>query len=274
MKLRKNMMLIGTLAGILFMGSTAFAGDSQDLFAQIREKGTLTVGLEGNWAPWSYHDEEDKLVGFDADVSRAIAEKLGVEADIVEGPWESLFAGLDAGRYDIVVNGVEVTEERSEKYDFSTPYAFIRTALIVRTDNEEIKTFEDLDGKNTVNSLGSTYMELAESYGASALGVSTLDETLSNVLNGRADATLNADVSFYDYMSVHPDDPLMIVDLTEDASLVSIPVRKGEETDSFEEAVNQAIDELRADGTLAQLSVTYFGEDITSEADAEEAQTE
>ena len=75
-------------------------------------------------------------------------------------------------------------------------------------------------------------------------------------------------------MSVHPNDPLMIVDLTEDASLVSIPVRKGEETDSFEEAVNQAIEELRADGTLAQLSVTYFGEDITSEADAEEAQTE
>ena len=112
--------------------------------------------------------------------------------------------------------------------------------------------------------------ELAESYGASALGVSTLDETLSNVLNGRADATLNADVSFYDYMSVHPDDPLMIVDLTEDAHMVQVELPDG----SFEEAVNQAIDELRADGTLAQLSVTYFGEDITSEADAEEAQTE
>ena len=276
MKLRKNMLLIGAIAGTLMMGSTALAEESQDLLAQIQEKGVLTVGLEGNWAPWSFHDEEDNLVGFDADVARAIAEKLGVEAEIVEGPWESLFAGLDAGRYDIVVNGVEVTDERSEKYDFSTPYAFIRTALIVRSDNEEIKTFEDLEGKSTVNSLGSTYMELAESYGASALGVSTLDETLSNVLNGRADATLNADVSFYDYMSVHPEDPLVIVDLTEDASLVSIPIRKGEENDSFEAAVNQAIDELRADGTLAQLSVTYFGEDITSEAGAEEteAQTE
>ena len=235
---------------------------AEGLLEEVQERGKLIVGLEGNWAPWSYHDEEDALVGFDADVARAIAGKLGVEADIVEGPWESLFAGLDVGRYDVVINGVEVTEERGEKYDFSEPYAFIRTALIVRSDNEDITSFEDLEGKNTVNSLGSTYMELAESYGATAVGVSTLDETLSNVLNGRADATLNATVSFYDYLSVHPEAELKIAALTEEASLVSVPIRKDEA--DFKEAVDAAIEELRKEGTLKELSEKYFGEDITA----------
>ena len=233
-----------------------------DQLADIKEKGVLVIGLEGNWAPWSFHDEEDTLTGFDAEVSRAIAEKLGVEAEIVEGPWESLFAGLDAGRYDIVVNGVEITDERGQKYDFSDPYAYIHTALIVRSDNEEIQDFEDLKGKSTVNSLGSTYMELAESYGASATGVSTLDETLANVLNGRADATLNANVSFYDYLSVHPDAELKIAAMTEEASEVAIPIRK-EET-AFKEAIDTAITELKEDGTLQTLSEKFFGEDITS----------
>lgn len=236
---------------------------ANDQLAQIKERGTFIVGLEGNWAPWSFHDEEDNLVGFDADVARAIAEKLGVEADIVEAPWESLFAGLDSGRYDAVINGVEITDERSEKYDFATPYGYIYTALIVQGDNDEIKTFEDLKGKKTVNSLASTYMDLAESYGAEAAGVSTLDETLENVLNGRADATLNATVSFYDYMSVHPEANLKIAALTEEASQVAIPVRKGEESDAYEAAINKAIEELRAEGVLSELSMKYFGDDIS-----------
>ena len=259
--MKKRSFFCGVLAACITVltGSHAVLADQ---LSDVQEKGTLVIGLEGNWAPWSYHDEDDKLTGFDAEVGRAIAEKLGVEAEIVEGPWESLFAGLDAGRYDLVINGVEVTDERSEKYDFSEPYAYIHTVLIVRSDNEDIKSFEDLDGKSTVNSLGSTYMELAESYGASAAGVSTLDETLSNVLNGRADATLNANVSFYDYLSVHPDAELKVAAETDDASNVAIPIRKDEA--AFKEAVDKAVTELREDGTLKALSEKFFGEDITS----------
>ncbi|MCD7818462.1 MAG: transporter substrate-binding domain-containing protein [Lachnospiraceae bacterium] len=240
------------------------ASDGEGLLAEILEEGTITIAMEGDWAPWSYHDTEtDEIIGYDADVARAIAEKLGVEAEIVEAPWESLFAGLDSGRYDLVINGVEVTDERSEKYDFSDPYAYIHTALIVRSDNEEIQSFEDLEGKSTVNSLGSTYMELAESYGATATGVSTLAETLLQVIQGRADATLNADVSFYDYMNEQPDAELKIAALTEEASLVSIPMRKGSETETLLEAVNAALEELREEGTLTELSEQYFGSDIS-----------
>ena len=111
------------------------------------------MALEGAWQPWSYHDESDTLVGYDVEVSRAIAEKLGVEPEYVESDWDSLFAGLDAGRFDMVCNGVEVTDERALTYDFTTPYGYIHTALAVRKDNNEIKTFEDLKGKTTANSL-------------------------------------------------------------------------------------------------------------------------
>lgn len=255
------MLAVFMLASVLTMAVSAKGSD--DLLETIQERGTIIVGLEGDWAPWSYVDENDELTGYDVEVAKAIADKLGVEIQIVPGEWDGLFAGMDAGRYDMVVNGVEVTEERADKYDFSTPYAYIRTALIVKGDNDSIKTFEDLKGKKTANSIASTYMNLAESYGATCYGVSTLDETLTMVLQGRVDATLNAIVSFTDYMAQHPDSNLKVVATTEDASNVAIPMRKGDETASLREAVNKAIDELREDGTLSELSTRFFGEDIS-----------
>ena len=240
------------------------AAAGSDLLSTIQSRGTLIVALEGAWQPWSYHDESDTLVGYDVEVSRAIAEKLGVEPEYVESDWDSLFAGLDAGRYDMVCNGVEVTEERAKTYAFTTPYGYIHTALAVRKDNTDITSFEDLKGKTTANSLASTYMELAESYGATVQGIDTLEETIQLLTAGRIDATLNADVSFYDYLNVHPDADFKLVAQTEDASHVAIPIVKSEDS-SFLDALNSAIDELRADGTLKELSEKYFGQDISSE---------
>ena len=245
-------------------GASSAAGSAADQLATIQANGKLIVALEGAWQPWSYHDESDTLVGYDVEVSRAIAEKLGVEPEYVESDWDSLFAGLDAGRFDMVCNGVEVTDERALTYDFTTPYGYIHTALAVRKDNDEIKTFEDLKGKTTANSLASTYMELAESYGATVQGIDTLEETIQLLTAGRIDATLNADVSFYDYLNVHPEADFKLVAQTAEASHVAIPVLKSEDT-AYLDALNAAIEELRADGTLKTLSEKYFGQDISSE---------
>ena len=245
--------------------AASVAPAASDQLSSIQSSGKLIVALEGAWQPWSFHDESDTLVGYDVEVSRAIAEKLGVEPEYVESDWDSLFAGLDAGRYDIVCNGVEVTEERAKTYAFTTPYGYIHTALAVRKDNEDIHSFEDLKGKTTANSLASTYMELAESYGATVQGIDTLEETIQLLTAGRIDATLNADVSFYDYLNVHPDADFKLVAQTEDASHVAIPLRKGDASATLLEAINTAIEELRADGTLKELGEKYFGQDISAE---------
>ena len=255
----------GSSAAASGASSSAASTGAADQLAAIQTNGKLVVALEGAWQPWSYHDESDTLVGYDVEVSRAIAQKLGVEPEYVESDWDSLFAGLDAGRFDLVCNGVEVTEERAKTYNFTTPYGYIHTALAVRKDNEDIKSFEDLKGKTTANSLASTYMELAESYGATVQGIDTLEETIQLLTAGRIDATLNADVSFYDYLNVHPDADFKLVAQTEDASHVAIPVRKGDDSASLLEAINTAIEELRADGTLKALGEKYFGQDISSE---------
>jgi len=261
--------IIGILMAFTLANSVILAGcgskgsSSDDLLAQIQAKGKIVFAMEGQWAPWTYHDESGELVGFDTEVGKAIADKLGVEAEFVEGEWDGLFAGLDAGRYDAIINGVEITDERKEKYDFTTPYAYIKTALIVTSDNNDINRFEHLAGKTTANSLNSTYMLVAEEYGATCKGVDTLSETIDMIISGRADATLNAEVSFYDYMGEHPDADIKIAALTDDASEVSVPLRKGEASASLKEAIDKAIDELRADGTLSEISVKYFGNDIT-----------
>ena len=254
-------------AGTESSSDTASDSSSDDLLSTIKERGYITVAMEGTWAPWTYHDEDDNLVGFDVEVAKAVADELGVDVQYQEGEWDGLLAGVQSGRYDIMVNGVGYTEERAQAYTFSDPYCYNKTALIVRGDNEDIKSLEDLKGKTTCNSANSTYQLIAEEYGANVLDVETLDGTLEMVLAGtdRADATLNAEASFLDYMNAHPDANLKIVDYYPESEKVCIIMPKGDSSDSLKEAINSAIEKLRADGTLSELSNKYFGGDIIAE---------
>ncbi len=264
--MKKMLCVLMALAMMLSLTTMSFA-EEKDLLARILEKGEIVVATEGTWAPWTYHDENDVLVGFDVEVAQKIAEKLGVKAKFEEVAWDGIFAGLDSKRYDIAANGVNVTEERSQKYDFTAPYAFDRVAIIVRGDNEEIKSFEDLKGKTTANTLASTYALIAESYGANPMGVDDLNQTIELLLAGRVDATLNAEVSLYDFLKVHPDANIKMAALSDDATLVSIPVRKGEDNATLLSAINEAIAELHAEGVLSEISIKYFGSDITKAAE-------
>lgn len=269
---RRNF-LIGT-ASIVALGSLASCSSSDseadstsqsdDLLTQIQERGSMIFATEGTWSPWTFHDDSGELVGFDIDVAKGIAEQLGVEAEFVEGEWDGLLAGLDSGRYDTMANGVSVTEERQEKYDFTDPYAYNRIVVITLSDSD-IASMEDLEGKSTANTLGSSYAILAESYGATNTGVDDFNQTIELLESGRIDATLNDEVVFYDYMEQHPDADLKIAAIDDEPTHVAFPLRREDATESLLQAMNDAIAAMRDSGELADISNAYFGMDITSE---------
>lgn len=261
----KRVLSVMALSALVLCLLSACGGEREgnDLLAAAKEKGRLTIATEGTWAPWTYHDENDQLTGFDIEVAQAVCDKLGVEANFVEGEWDSLLMGLESGMYDTMANGVNVTPERSEKFDFSGAYAYSRTALMVRADDDRIGSFEDLAGMTTANTISSTYAAVAQRYGATVTGVDDLNQTIELLLQGRIDATLNDEVTYLDYISQHPEANIKVVAYTENADSIAFPLRKGAETEALRAEMDKALDELRADGTLRGLCVKYFGVDLS-----------
>ena len=245
-------------------GSSSSSTSEEDHLARIKSAGKLVVGLEGDWQPFSYHDKEDNLCGVDVEVAENIAKKLGVEVEIVEGKWDGLLTGLTTGTYDLVINGVDITDERKETYDFSDPYVYDKTVLVVRDDNTDIQSFDDLKGKTTANSIGSTYMEIGEKYGADVQGVDDLSKCMDMVKNGTVNATVNAATSINDYIKTTGDTCFKIVDES-DSMPYAIPLKKGEDNATLLKAVNEALSEMRSEGTLKEISEKYFGSDLTEE---------
>ena len=241
---------------------SAAAAEEKDLLARIQEKGTLVIATEGTWSPWTYHDENDALTGFDVEVGALIAKGLGVEPVFMETDWSAILAGVDSGRFDIACNGVDYTEERAEKYDFTDPYVYNEMVLVVRADDEEIKDFADLNGKTTANSPNSTYAQRAEQEGASVVDVEALAETMALLQQGRVDATINAKGSVDEYLAEHPEAKIKIA-CAAPGLPVCFPLRKGDDSATLLAAINDILAQAREDGTLAALSEKYFGTDLT-----------
>ncbi len=250
---------------VLSLSVSAHADQLED----IKARGYIVIATEGDWQPWTFHNEANELVGLDIELGKAIAEYLGVEARFEETSWDAILAGVDSGRFDLACNGVGYTETRAEKYDFSIPYVYTHKVLVVRDDNETIKVLEDLKGKTTANTASSTYAALAEAYGATVVGVETLADTFALLLQGRVDATINSEVTINDYLLAHPDVHLKIVAETE-GDPVAIPMRKGDDSAALRQAVNEAIEALRSSGRLSEISTRYFnGLDLTVAPNAE-----
>ena len=260
------MTLILTLTAI-----PALADGTTDRLDEIKERGYLIVGTEGTWSPYTYHDEDDNLVGFDVEVAKLIADYIGVDVQYSETVWSSIFASLDAGKIDMVVNEVSYSEERAEKYDFSTPYTYSQKAILVPADNTDINSLADIAGKIAANDATSSIGQLALDSGATLDPVGEMAQSISEILSGRADLTLNNTVAFTDYLKQHPEseDKVRIIVATDPAPSGYIPVMKG--NDKLLAAINEALDKAREDGTLSELSLKYFGVDITKEADDAEA---
>ncbi|MCX8567470.1 MULTISPECIES: amino acid ABC transporter substrate-binding protein [Hyphomicrobiales] len=238
--------------------AAAHAGENLD---QIKSAGVFKIGTEGTYAPFTYHDASGALVGFDVEIGKEIAKRLGVKAEFLEGKWDGLIAGIDAKRYDAVINQVGITEARKAKYDFSEPYIASKAVLIVSGKNADIKDFADLKGKKSAQSLTSNFGKIAEKNGAELVGTDGFDQSIQLVLNGRADATINDSLSFYDFKKHKPDADVKIVAEEEKADYSGVIVRKGDP--ELVAAINKALAEIKADGTYKKISETYFGADVS-----------
>lgn len=258
--MKKIITLLVTLL-VLFGCSSSKEIKASDL-DDIKSRGYMIVAMEGTWAPWTYHNEKGDLVGYDVEIGKKIGECLGVEVRFVEGAWDGLLAGIETGRYDMMINGCGVTPERQQSYDFSNAYAYDKVAVIVRADNDEITKMEDLNGKRTANTISSTYAQIATEYGAAVSGVDDLNQTFLLLDRGDIDATLNAEVSYIDYMKANPDKQFKIACYYENAPEIAIAMKKN--SSALVNEVNKALDQMRTDGSLKELSNKYFGIDITT----------
>lgn len=248
------------LAGMVQIGFSGAALAETDL-AKIQSAGVFKIGTEGTYPPFTFHDASGALTGFDVEIGREVAKRLKVKAEFVEGKWDGLIAGLDAKRYEAVINQVSITPERQAKYDFSTPYLSSKAALIVRDNNSTIKTFEDLKGKKSAHTLTSNYAQLARSYGADIVATDGFNQSVDLVAQGRADATINDNLSFLDFKKHKPDAPVKIVATRSDAEQVGILIEKG--NPQLKEAIDKALADIKSDGTWQRISVKYFGTDVS-----------
>lgn len=259
----KKLITVTFLLAALFL--TGCSNNSADSTGSSDDKETkvLRIGTEGSYRPFTYRNDDDKLVGYDVEVAQAVAKQMGYTAEFHEAPWDSMLAAFDAGRTDIIFNQVSITDERREKYHFSEPYSVAHIALIVNEDNTSIKDFSDLAGKSVAQTITSNFAKMAEEeYGAEIVSVETFNNSFDLVMINRADATLNDDVIFYDYMNQQPDTPLKIATTSEEGLPAAALLHK--EDDDLLEEVNEALKELQENGTLKEISEKYFNRDITN----------
>ncbi len=233
----------------------------QTLLDKIKADGVIKIGTEGTYAPFTFHDKDGKLTGFDVEIAEEVAKRLGVKAEFIETKWDGMFAGLDAKRFDAVVNEVTIRADRLEKYDFSTPYIVAKAVLVVNQDNNEIKTFEDLKGKKSGQALTSNFAEVAKSFGAEIIQVDGFNQSIDLLASKRIDATVNDSLSYLDFKKQRPDAPIKVVDQADTKDQQGILFNKGNV--ELVEAVNKALSDMMSDGTYLKISEKWFGEDVS-----------
>ncbi|WP_298706519.1 amino acid ABC transporter substrate-binding protein [uncultured Campylobacter sp.] len=226
----------------------------------LRE-GTLKVATEGTFSPFSYYNDKNELVGYDVDVARAVAEKLGLKIEFLTAPWDAMLAAFDAGKADAVFNQVSITDERKKKYEYSVPYTVVYGAIIVHKDNNDIKSFEDLKGKKNADSATSNWAQVAKKYGAQNVTVDSFAKSMELLIARRVDTVVRDNTVFYDFLKQRPNAPIKIAAKLKDVDYSAAIVQKGNK--ELADQISRALNELKAEGKLKEISLKYFGKDVS-----------
>ena len=264
--MKKLSILISTLliasVGLVGCGTNANKNTaSKDLLSKIKSEGKIQIGTEGTYAPYTFHDKSGKLTGFDVEIAEEVSKRLGVKPEFVETKWDGMFAGLDAKRFDMIVNEVGINPDRQKKYDFSNSYIVSKAVLIVNSADNTIKKFADLKGKKSAQSLTSDLGKIAKANGAVLQPVDGFNQSIDLLASKRVDATVNDSLSFLDLKKQKPNIAIKIVDQQGNAQPSGIMFNKGNK--ELVAAVNKALADMKSDGTYSKISNKYFGTDVS-----------
>ena len=236
--------------------------EPKDRYDEVMARGSLIVGIEGTYSPYTFHGDDGELTGFDVDVARAIGEKMGIEIDFKEAEWDSLLVGVDTGVYDTLINDVGMTKERMEKYDYAGPVLYHIQNVYVLKDNDDIHSLEDLNGKRLATNITGAMVPYFESLGVTIVGISTSEEAQNLLQRGDCDFLSTYPEMMEDYWKQHPEareNTKIAFALTDYLTMEGIPFKKGETR--LRDAVEAALEEMRQDGTLSEISIKWFGVD-------------
>ena len=222
---------------------------------------TLRVGTEGTYSPFSYQGTDGTLTGYDVEVAQAVGARLGKKVEFVQTPWDAIFAGLEARRFDLVANQVTINDERRAKYDLSEPYTVSEGVIVTRADDTTITSLTDLRGKTTAQSATSNWAQVARDAGANVEAVEGFVQAIQLLKDRRVDATVNDTLAVGEYQRQNNDAGIKVAGTTGDTSEQAFAARKDS---GLIPEVNRALDELRTDGTLKGISEKFFGSDVSA----------
>ena len=244
------------LAAVSIVGCGGSGGNPAD-------SDTLRVGTEGTYSPFSYQGTDGQLTGYDIEIAQAVGAKLGKKVEFVQTPWDAIFAGLEAKRFDLIANQVTINDERKAKYDLSDPYTVSEGVIVTRADDTSITSLANLQGKTTAQSATSNWAQVARDAGANVEAVEGFVQAIQLLKDGRVDATVNDTLAVGEYQRTNNDAGIKIAGTTGDTSEQAFAARKDS---GLIAEVNRALGELRADGTLKRISEKYFGSDVSAAA--------
>ena len=249
-------------AGLALALVAAAPAHAADLLDDVQQRGTLRIALEGTYPPFNFRDEQGKLTGFDVEIAEAIAARLKVKPQFTTTEWSGILAGLQAGKYDVIVNQVAATPQRQQVFDFSAPYVVSSPQLIVRAnETRAIRSEADLKGLTIGVGQGSNYADLARSIaGANVKVYPGAPEYLQDLATGRIDVALN-DSLLIPYLAQKTRLPVKAGAPLGNVESNAIPFRKG--SPKFKQAIDRALEDLKADGTFARISTKWFGRDVS-----------
>ncbi|MCM5682371.1 transporter substrate-binding domain-containing protein [Schlegelella sp. S2-27] len=253
---------LAAAAGLSFAFLAALPAHAADLLDEVQQRGALRIALEGTYPPFNFRDEQGQLTGFDVEIAEAIAGKLKVKPQFTTTEWSGILAGLQAGKYDVIVNQVAATPQRQQVFAFSAPYVVSSPQLIVRAnETRPIRTAADLKGLTIGVGQGSNYAEQARAIAGATVNVYPgAPEYLQDLASGRIDVALN-DSLLIPYLAQKTRLPVKAGAPLGTVESNAIPFRKG--SPKFKQAIDRALEDLKADGTFAKISNKWFGRDVS-----------